>query len=206
MYVCILCQLSVCRLSESEANRARRLLVIKCSVLLLNQKPNARILFRTATKLTLPLLLRMALLLPLSLFAATTSTSSAVCVCLQVTNTKSTSSSSQPYVLPFLSLPASYTALSAHQYMHERIHCIYFLPSSHSRGSFVIKLAGTTSQLTATKSWHSGANQYLFVPSRNCNGEINVERKIALDWQPYIYFFGVRGVWQRRFLFLYFHR
>lgn len=121
MYVCILCQLSVCRLSESEANRARRLLVIKCSVLLLNQKPNARILFRTATKLTLPplLLLRMALLLPLSPFAATTSTSSAVCVCLQVTNTKSTSSSRMccrffRFLLPTPRFPLTNTCTNAY--------------------------------------------------------------------------------------------
>lgn len=84
-----------------------------------------------------------------------------VCVCNSRTQQQSPS-----YVLPFLSLPASYTALSAHQYMHThlhaRIHCIYFLPSSHSRGSFVIKLAGTTSQLTATKSWHSGAHKLTF--------------------------------------------
>lgn len=70
LYVCVcvcilptLC-LRVDWAKESEANRARRLLVIKCSVLLLNQKPNARILFRTATKLT-PLLLLLLLLPPL---------------------------------------------------------------------------------------------------------------------------------------------
>lgn len=90
------------------------------------------------------------------------------CLCVSATHAHSSSQSS--YVLPFLSLPASYTALSAHQHTHThlqaRIHCIYFLPSSHSRGSFVIKLAGTTSQLTATKSWHSGAHKFMF-HSRN---------------------------------------
>lgn len=107
--------------------------------------------------------------------AATVDVVSCLCVWVSATHAHS---SSRSYVLPFLSLPASYTALSAHQYMHThlhaRIHCIYFLPSSHSRGSFVIKLAGTTSQLTATKSWHSGAHKLTF-PSRKCNSGIIVE-------------------------------
>lgn len=158
-----------------KANRARRLLVIKCSMLLLNQKPNARILFRIATKLTLLLLLLSTL--TLSLLA-----SSAVCVCLQQTYTCSeTAANIHTYIQTYVCVAVSFASCFLHRAFHtpilirvhtyKRTHTMqihtYFLPSSHSRGSFVIKLAGTTSQqqLIATKSWHSGPRKFIYSSS-----------------------------------------